>query len=42
MRFTTVEVLEKKEIFLSPAGVSLTKLFLTGNNLILPDQREFG
>jgi hypothetical protein len=29
-------------IFPSPAGMSLTKLSLAGNNLILPGQEEFG
>jgi hypothetical protein len=29
-------------IFLSPAGMSLTKLSLDGNNLIFPGQEEFG
>jgi hypothetical protein len=29
-------------IFPSPPGMSLTKLSLTGNNLIIPCQREFG
>ncbi len=29
-------------IFPSPAGMSLTKLSLAGNNLIIPGQREFG
>ncbi len=29
-------------IFPSPAGMSLTKLSLAGNNLIIPAQREFG
>jgi hypothetical protein len=29
-------------VFPSPAGMSLTKLFLGGNNLIFPAQREFG
>ncbi len=29
-------------IFPSPAGMSLTKLFLAGNNLIISGQREFG
>jgi hypothetical protein len=29
-------------IFPSPAGMSLTKLFLAGNNLIIPGQGEFG
>jgi hypothetical protein len=28
--------------FPSPAGMSLTKLSLAGNNLILPGQGEFG
>ncbi len=29
-------------IFLSPAGMSLTKLSLAGNNLIIPGLGEFG
>jgi hypothetical protein len=29
-------------IFPSPAGMSLTKTFLAGNNLIIPRQEEFG
>jgi hypothetical protein len=29
-------------IFPSPAGMSLTKLSLAGNNLIIPGQGEFG
>jgi hypothetical protein len=29
-------------IFPSPTGMSLTKLFLAGNNLIILGQREFG
>jgi hypothetical protein len=29
-------------VFPSPAGMSLTKLSLAGNNLILPGQGEFG
>jgi hypothetical protein len=29
-------------IFPSPAGISLTKLSLAENNLIIPDQGEFG
>jgi hypothetical protein len=29
-------------IFLSPAGMSLTKLSLDGNNLIIPAKGEFG
>jgi hypothetical protein len=29
-------------IFLSPAGMSLTKLSLAGNNLIIPGQGGFG
>ncbi len=29
-------------VFLSPVGMSLTKLFLAGNNLIFPGQGEFG
>jgi hypothetical protein len=33
---------ESFEVFPSPAGMSLTKLFLAGNNLIIPGQGEFG
>jgi hypothetical protein len=33
---------KKVAVFLSPAGMSLTKLFLAGNILIIPGQREFG
>jgi hypothetical protein len=29
-------------VFLSPAGMSLTKLSLAGNNLMISDPREFG
>ncbi len=29
-------------IFSSPAGMSLTKISLAGNNLIIPGQEEFG
>ncbi len=29
-------------VFPSPAGISLTKLSLAGNNLIIPGQEEFG
>ncbi len=29
-------------VFTSPAGMSLIKLFLGGNNLVFPAQREFG
>jgi hypothetical protein len=29
-------------LFLSPAGISLTKLSLAGNTLIIPRQGEFG
>jgi hypothetical protein len=29
-------------VFPSPAGMSLTKLSLDGNNLIIPVQKEFG
>jgi hypothetical protein len=38
------EIHRKKRlaIFPSPAGMSLTKLSLVGNNLIIPAQREFG
>jgi hypothetical protein len=35
--------LEKRLLFSpSPAGMSLTKLSLAGNNLIIPGQIEFG
>ncbi len=30
------------KVLLSPAGMSLTKLYLAENNLIFPGQREFG
>jgi hypothetical protein len=33
---------KRLRIFLSPAGMSLTKLSLAGNNLIFPGQSEFG
>ncbi len=33
---------KKWTIFPSPAGMSLTKLSLAGNNLIFPIQGEFG
>jgi hypothetical protein len=33
---------KRLRIFLSPAGMSPTKLSLAGNNLISPGQREFG
>jgi hypothetical protein len=29
-------------VFPSPAGISLSKLFLAGNNLNIPGQGEFG
>jgi hypothetical protein len=29
-------------VFPSPVGMSLIKLFLGGNNLVFPAQREFG
>jgi hypothetical protein len=32
----------KKAVFPSPAGKCLTKLYLDGNNLIIPGQGEFG
>jgi hypothetical protein len=39
----TVHTVKKLAIFPShPAGLSLTKLSLAGNNLIFPDQGEFG
>jgi hypothetical protein len=34
--------LKKVKGFPSPAGMSLTKLSLAGNNLIIPGQVEFG
>ncbi len=33
---------KKVSIFPFPAGMSLTKLSLDGNNLIIPGQGEFG
>jgi hypothetical protein len=33
---------KKVSHFLFPSGMSLTKLFLAGNNLIIPGQGEFG
>ncbi len=38
----TVHCKKRLAIFPSPAGMSLTKLSLAGNNLIFPDQGEFG
>jgi hypothetical protein len=35
-------LLKKLTIFLSPAGMSVTKLSLARNNLIIPGQGEFG
>jgi hypothetical protein len=35
-------VKKRLAVFLSPAGVSLTKLSLDGNNQIFPVQGEFG
>jgi hypothetical protein len=35
-------VKKKLAIFPSPAGMSLTKISLAGNNLIIPGQEEFG
>jgi hypothetical protein len=40
--FDTTHCKKRFESFLSPAGMSLTKLSLTGNNLIIPGQGEFG
>jgi hypothetical protein len=39
LQYTVKKILS---IFLSPAGKSLTKLSLDGNNLIIPGQGEFG
>ncbi len=33
---------KKGIVFPSPAGMSLTKLSLAGNNLVIPGQEEFG
>jgi hypothetical protein len=33
---------KKLAIFLFPAGISITKLSLAANNLIIPGQGEFG
>jgi hypothetical protein len=38
----TLYTVKKLLIFPSPAGMSLTKLSLVGNNLINPDKGEFG
>jgi hypothetical protein len=35
-------VKKRLTVFPSPAGMSLTKLSLAGNNLIIPGQAEFG
>jgi hypothetical protein len=43
--FNTLKYIHCKKglaVFPSPAGMSLTKLFLGGNNLIFPAQGEFG
>jgi hypothetical protein len=43
-RLSTNDTLIKKgdRLFPSPAGMSLTKLSLAGNNLSIPGQGEFG
>jgi hypothetical protein len=33
---------KKFTVFLSPAGMSLARLFLAGNNFKIPGQEEFG
>jgi hypothetical protein len=33
---------KRLSFFLFPAGMSLTKLFMAGNNLSIPGQGEFG
>ncbi len=33
---------KKVAIFLSPAGMSFTKLYQAGSNIIIPGQGEFG
>jgi hypothetical protein len=38
---TTLHCIKKLSFFPSPAGMSLTKLSLAGNNLIIPGQEEF-
>jgi hypothetical protein len=35
-------VKKRLAVFLFPAGMSLTKLSLAGNNLIIPGEGEFG
>jgi hypothetical protein len=42
MKKASVHCKKWLNIFPSPAGMSLTKLSLSWNNLIIPDQREFG
>jgi hypothetical protein len=43
MGFVLAYTVKKRlTIFPSPAGISLTKLSLVGNNQIIPVQREFG
>jgi hypothetical protein len=40
-RYMTYTVKKRLATFPSPAGMSLTKLYLCGNNLIIPAQGEF-
>ncbi len=40
--FVPIHCIKGVAVFPSPAGMSLTKLFLGGNNLIFPAQGEFG
>jgi hypothetical protein len=40
--FKGVHCKKRLAIFPSPAGMSLTKISLAGNNLIIPGQKEFG
>ncbi len=41
-KFANIHCKKRLMIFPSPAGMSLTKLSLDGNNLIIPGQAEFG
>jgi hypothetical protein len=41
-KYIHIHCKKKFAIFPSPAGMSLTKLSLDGNNLIIPAQGEFG
>jgi hypothetical protein len=40
--FLYIYKVKKVFVFLVPVGMSLTKLFFAGNNLIIPGQGEFG